>query len=226
MKVRTLLYFVNKSTESMKNSLNQSSSSQPRHQTNVRNHIISRFTIFLTVVVLLATLAASRAAEKQVTIPAGTAMLVKLDKAVSSSDKPGTKFSGVLQGDLAANGVAAVKSGSAVYGEVATAKKAKRVRGKAEVTFALNQVNISGQLVPIATQPIQDIAASSTRKTAKGAAAGAAIGAIADGGDGAAKGAAIGAGASALKKGESAGIEAGSLVEFKLAAPLTVSVKQ
>ena len=174
----------------------------------------------------LASLSTVRAEEKQVTIPAGASLLVKLDTAVSSSDKPGTKFSGVLQGDLTGNGVTAVKAGSAVYGEVAEAKKAKRVRGKAEAeTFALSQVRIDGQLVPIVTQPIKDIAASSTKKTAKGAAAGAAIGAIADGGDGAAKGAAIGAGASALKKGESAGNAAGALVEFKLAAPLTVTVK-
>ena len=161
-----------------------------------------------------------------VTIPAGTKLLVKLDKAVSSSDKPGTKFSGVLQGDLSADGVAAVKTGSAVIGEVMDAKKAKRVRGKANVVFALNQVNINGQLVPMATEPIQDIAASSTKKTAKGAAKGAAIGAVADGGDGAAKGAAVGAGASAIKKGESAGSAAGSIVEFKLASPLTVTVKK
>ena len=135
--------------------------------------------------------------------------MVKLDKAVSSSDKPGTKFSGVLQGDLGTNG--AVKTGSAVIGEVAESKKAKRVRGKAEVTFALTQVNINGQLVPITTEPIQDIAASSTKKTAKGAAKGAAVGAVVDGGDGAAKGAAIGASASALKKGESAGNDAGDV---------------
>ncbi|HEV8541798.1 MAG TPA: hypothetical protein VGR78_05350 [Verrucomicrobiae bacterium] len=179
----------------------------------------------LSLLLLLSTVIATRAQEKQVTIPAGTPLLVKLDSAVSSSSKPGTKFSGVLQGDLSANGVAAVKTGSAVFGEVMDAKKAKRARGKAEVTFALTQVNINGQLVPITTQPIEDIAASSTRKTAKGAATGAAIGAIADGGDGAAKGAAIGAGASTLKKGESAGSAAGSLVEFKLAAPLTVTTK-
>src|SRR5580765_6150222 len=122
--------------------------------------------------IALASISAVRAEEKKVTIPAGTSLLVKLDTAVSSSDKPGTKFSGVLQGDLTGDGVAAVKAGSAVYGEVTEAKKAKRVRGKAEVTFALSQVRIDGQLVPIVTQPIQDIAASSTRKTAKGAAKG------------------------------------------------------
>jgi hypothetical protein len=179
----------------------------------------------IAALIALAGLSTVRAEEKKVTLPAGASVLVKLDTAVSSSDKPGTKFSGVLQGDLAADGVAAVKVGSAVYGVVAESTKARRVRGKAEVTFALTQIRIGTQLVPIVTQPIQDIAASSTRKTAKGAAAGAAIGAIADGGDGAAKGAAIGAGASALKKGESAGSAAGALVEFKLAAPLTVTVK-
>jgi len=175
--------------------------------------------------IALASALAVRAEEKKVTIPAGTSLMVKLDKAVNSSDKPGTKFSGVLQGDLGANG--AVKTGSAVIGEVTEAKKAKRVRGKAEVTFALTQVNINGQLVAITTQPVEDIAASSTKKTAKGAAKGAAIGAIAndDSGEGAKKGAAIGAGASALKKGESAGAAAGEVVEFKLATPLTVTVK-
>jgi hypothetical protein len=160
-----------------------------------------------------------------VTIPAGTKLLVKLDKAVSSSDKPGTKFSGVLQGDLGANG--AVKTGSAVIGEVTDAKKAKRVRGKANVIFELKQINVNGALVTIDTEPVEDIAASSTKKTAKGAAKGAAIGAVAndDSGEGAKKGAAVGAGASALKKGESAGAAAGEIIEFKLAAPFTVTVK-
>ena len=188
--------------------------------------IARKWTTLAAALLALAGLTAIAGEEKTVTIPAGTSLVVKLDKAVTSSDKPGTKFSGVLQGDLSSGGVAAVKTGSAVIGEVTEAKKAKRVRGKAKVVFALNQVNINGQLVAISTQPIEDIAASSTRKTAKGAAAGAAIGAVADGGDGAAKGAAIGAGASALKKGESAGSQAGAIVEFKLAAPLTVTVKQ
>jgi hypothetical protein len=180
--------------------------------------------LLVVTVIALAGISAVRAEDKKVTIPAGASLLVKLDTAVSSSDKPGTKFSGVLQGDLVGDGVPAIKAGSAVYGEVTEAKKAKRVRGKAQVTFGLSQIRINGQMVPIVTQPITDIAASSTRKTAKGAAAGAAIGGIADGGDGAAKGAAIGATASAVKKGESAGNAAGALVEFKLAAPLTVNV--
>jgi hypothetical protein len=210
----------------MKSRSEQITRKQEGYGASLSSHIINKLTAVTVALLALASVSATNAEDKKVTIPAGTSMLVKLDKAVNSSDKPGTKFSGVLQGDLIGDGVAAVKTGSPVIGEVTESKKAKRVRGKAEVTFALSQVNIGGQLVPIVTQPIEDIAASSTKKTAKGAAAGAAVGAVADGGDGAAKGAAIGAGASALKKGESAGSKAGDIVEFKLAAPLTVTVKQ
>ena len=207
----------------MQNFLKKTVRDPKRHGTIQGNRVTQAMSAVIVAIVALGAMAAVRAQEKQVTVPAGTVLLVKLDKAVSSSDKPGTKFSGVLQGDLGTNG--AVKTGSAVIGEVADSKKAKRVRGKAEVTFALTQININGALVPVTTEPIEDIAASSTKKTAKGAAAGAAIGAAADGGDGAAKGAAIGAGVSAAKKGESAGAKAGDIVEFKLTAPLTVTVK-
>ena len=207
----------------MKNLANWNVERQPGRSVINWGHIMRGLTTLVAAFITLARLTTSGEEAKTVTIPAGTPLMVKLDKAVSSSDKPGTKFSGVLQGDLGTNG--AVKTGSAVIGEVQESKKAKRVRGKANVVFALNQVNINGQMVTIATEPLEDIAASSMKKTAKGAARGAAIGAVADGGDGAAKGAAIGAGASAVKKGESAGNQAGALVEFKLAAPLTVTVK-
>lgn len=193
-----------------------------------RGHLFQGVTAIVAVLLTFALLNAVGEEWKSVTIPAGTTLAVKLDKAVSSSDKPGTKFGGVLQGDLVtlgSNSVVVAKAGSAVVGEVAESKTAKRVRGKAEVTFGLTQVNINGQLVNITSEPVEDVAASSTKKTAKGAAKGAAVGAIADGGDGAARGAAIGAGASGLKKGESAGSAAGEVVEFKLAAPLTVTVK-
>jgi hypothetical protein len=185
-----------------------------------------KLNVLMATLLGLCCLTTVRAEDKQVSIAAGTALLVKLDKAVSSSDAPGTKFSGVLQGNLSSGEVVVAKAGSPVIGEVMAAKEAKRVRGKAAVTFALTQVNINGQLVPIVTQPIEDIAASSTKKTAKGAAAGAAIGGAADGGDGAKKGAAAGAAVSAAKKGENAGAAAGALLEFKLASPLTVQVKQ
>ena len=58
-------------------------------------------------------------------------------------------------------------------------------------------------------------------KTAKGAAAGAAIGAISGN---AGKGAAYGAAASGLKKGESVVVSPGTLIEFQLQQPVTVNI--
>src|SRR5215471_19831785 len=81
-------------------------------------YLTSKLVTFVASLLTFASLTVIGAAEKTVTIPAGTSLLVKLDKAVSSSDKPGTKFSGVLQGDLMGDGIAAVKTGSAVIGEV------------------------------------------------------------------------------------------------------------
>jgi phage-related tail protein len=58
---------------------------------------------------------------------------------------------------------------------------------------------------------------------ARGAAAGAAIGAIGDGGDGAGTGAAIGAVASGLKKGDAISVPPGTLLEFRLQQPVTIN---
>jgi hypothetical protein len=55
---------------------------------------------------------------------------------------------------------------------------------------------------------------------------GTAVGAIADGSKGAAKGAAIGAVATGLKKGEAIVIPPGELLEFKLQQPLNVTVQK
>jgi hypothetical protein len=73
--------------------------------------------------------------------------------------------------------------------------------------------------VPIVTSGFQEAGQASIAKAAKGAAFGAAVGAIA--GD-AGKGAAIGATASLLKKGQTITIPPGALLEFTLTQPVTV----
>jgi hypothetical protein len=209
----------------MNNTIFSNRQNEGDFQTEAGNFLALKSTGLAVLLAVFATLVAVGEETNTVTFPAGTTLSVKLDKAISSSDKPGTKFSGVLQGDLTNSNTVAVKSGTAVHGQVTDADKAKRVRGKAEVVFELNQINVNGQMVAITTEAVESVGASSTKKTAKGAAKGAAVGAIADGGEGAARGAAIGAAASGVKKGENAGVQAGAIVEFKLAAPLTVTVK-
>jgi hypothetical protein len=85
------------------------------------------------------------------------------------------------------------------------------------------EIAMGANLVPIVTSGYTQAGAKSIGKTARGAAAGAAIGAIADGGDGAAKGAAIGAVASGARRGQAVTITPGTLLEFQLQQPLTVA---
>ncbi len=164
------------------------------------------------------------AAPSGVTVNAGTTLLVRMVDAVSSSDPQGKRFTTTLEADLVANGVVVAKAGTKVYGRVQSAQKARRYAGQSKLDLRLSEMAIGPSLVPIVTSGHTAAGDKSMGKTAKGAAAGAAIGAIADGGDGAGKGAAIGAVASGLKKGQSVGVNPGSLLEFKLEQPVTVTV--
>ena len=172
-----------------------------------------------------ATAAAPAAATPSaVSIPAGTTLLVRMVDGASSSDPKGKRFTTTLETDLVANGVMVAKAGTKVYGRVEGAQKAGRYAGQSSLDLRLAELAIGGSLVPILTGPYAQAGAKSIGKTAKGAAAGAAIGAIADGGDGAAKGAAIGAVASGLKKGQAVTVPPGTLLEFQLQQPVNVSV--
>ena len=162
------------------------------------------------------------AAATTVTVNAGTALLVRMVDAVSSKDPQGKRFTTTLETDLVVNGTMVAKAGTKVYGRVQSAKQAGRYAGQSTLDLRLSEMAVGPNLVPLVTSGYTQAGDKSIKKTAKGAAAGAAIGAIADGGDGAAKGAAIGAVASGLKKGQGVAINPGTLLEFKLEQPLTV----
>lgn len=180
--------------------------------------------------VLLAALAAARLpaapapASATVTIPAGTALLVRLVDPVSSKDAPGKRFTTALEMPITVNGTVVVPAGGKVYGRVEGAQQARRYAGKSSLDLRLTDLAVGPNLVPIVTGSYAEQGAGSLRKTARGAAAGAAIGAIADGGDGAGTGAAIGAVASGLRRGETSAVTPGELLEFRIQQPVTVTV--
>jgi hypothetical protein len=159
---------------------------------------------------------------KSATIPAGTMLLVRMMDSVSSQSAEGAKFTTKLEYDLVVNGAVAVKAGTVIYGKVQTSTQARRATGKSTLDIRLAQISAGGTPVPIVTSGFQQAGEASIKKAARGAAAGAAIGAIADGGDGAGKGAAIGATASLVKKGQTVTIPPGTLLEFTLSQPVTV----
>ena len=159
-----------------------------------------------------------------VTVPAGTKLLVRMADPVSSRDAQGKRFTTTLETDLAVNGMVVAKAGTKIYGRINSAQQARRYAGQSTLDLRLSEMAVGPNLVPITTSSHSQAGDKSLGKTARGAAGGAAIGAIVDGGSGAAKGAAIGAVASGLKKGETITVSPGALLEFRLEYPVTVSI--
>lgn len=168
--------------------------------------------------------APAAAVPNSVTVNAGTVLLVRLVDPLSSRDPDGKRFTTTLEADLMVNGTMVAKAGTKVYGRVQNAQQARRYTGQSTLDLRLSEMAVGPNLVPLLTGGYTQAGDRSIGKTAKGAAAGAAIGAIADGGDGAAKGAAIGAVASGVKKGQTVSISPGTLMEFRLQQPLTVNL--
>jgi hypothetical protein len=165
--------------------------------------------------------AAPAAAPAAVAVPAGTVLLVRMVDGATSHSPQGQRFATVLETDLVINGLMVSKAGAKVYGRVAQAKQAGRMVGKSMLDLRLCELCIGGTLVSILTGPYALGGAGSLGKTAKGAAAGAAIGAMA--GD-TGKGAAIGALASGLKRGQPLVVPPGTLLEFEIQQPVTISL--
>src|SRR5690348_6407427 len=74
------------------------------------------------------------AAEGGVTLPAGTALHVRLTTTLTSkTNKTGDKFSGMVEKPVIVNGKTIVPDGSFIDGHVAFIKPSKRIKGRAEM---------------------------------------------------------------------------------------------
>lgn len=172
-----------------------------------------------------------RTVAETLTVPTGTLVLVRLQKDVSSETaKLGDRFQAFLDQDIAANGRMIVAKGAKVYGVVTELDQGSKMKGKALLSVALTDLQVGDQMVSIKTQPLQMQGQKSSggKKLAGGALLGAAIGAIADGGEGAAIGAAVGTGvggaAAAGGSVDPAVIPAQKLEAFTVAVPFEVHV--
>jgi hypothetical protein len=186
---------------------------------------------------LIAGLAFSQIANAQakVTVPAGTRFLVRMiDGVDSSKNKVGYKFRASLEANLTVDGKVVAPKGTLVYGRLAQAESAGRMKGKSALTLEVTDISIRNTLYPLLTSDYQVSGKGSGGKTAKrtigGAGLGAVIGAIAGGGKGAAIGAAAGGGAGAmasvLTKGEQVRVPSETLLEFRLMQPTTLPVSK
>lgn len=170
---------------------------------------------------------------KEVTLPAGTVIPVRITETLDSKNaQPNDVFHGSLAGDIGTQGVIAVPHGAAVIGRVVDAKEAAHFKGAAMLSIELTKLAARGQQVTLVTDTFTKDAAGRGSNTAKkaggGAALGAIIGALAGGGKGAVigglAGGAAGTGVNAATRGQQAVIPTETLINFRLQSPVTITV--
>jgi hypothetical protein len=168
---------------------------------------------------------------RQVTVPAGTRILIRMTDSVDSTkQKTGDRFAASLETNLQADNMVVAPRGATVYGRLVQASSAGRMAGSSQLTLELTDVVIRGSTYPLVTSTYEIKGKGEGSKTAKkifgGAGLGALIGGIAGGGTGAAigvlAGAAGGTAVAASKKGEQLVIPSESLLEFRLGQPASL----
>jgi hypothetical protein len=163
-----------------------------------------------------------------VTVPAGTDIMVRmLDSINSSNAQKGTRFSAVLETNLASNGTTIVPAGNTVYGRLAVAEQAGRATGSSNLQLELTDIVVDGTAYPIYTSAFEVKGNSSGKRSAKRLLGGAGLGAIIGGiagnaGMGAAIGVTAGAVGSVAQKGQSIEVPSETLVSFRLQQPASL----
>jgi hypothetical protein len=180
--------------------------------------------------------AADRRVEyREVTIPTGTVLPVRLGTAVASdSSHAEDRVRGTLRRAIVIDGVQVLPAGTTLLGHVTSAERSARVKGRASIAFRFTQLDQPGDAgrVAIRTGVISRVAPATKKEDAAkiggGAAGGAIIGGILGGGDGAAKGAAIGGAAGTgvvlSTRGKEVRLGPGASLSVRLQAPVKIRV--
>jgi hypothetical protein len=176
---------------------------------------------------------AARPEYREVTIPAGTVLPLRLTSNVGS-DISGMEdpVHAQLRRAIVVRGIGVLPAGSAVSGYVTEAHRSAKVKGRARVGFRFNTVTARGESYRVSTSSVVRQAPGTKKKDAAKiaipAAAGAIIGGIADGKKGAAIGTAVGGGAGTgvvlATRGQEVRLGRGAAVSVRLLKPLTVIV--
>jgi hypothetical protein len=194
-----------------------------------RTMVISAMALTVTA----ANAAPAAADVREVTLPAGTVLSLRLDSSVSSN---GSRVEDGVQAHLRrpvlARGVTVLPTNAPVAGVVTEARQSGRVKGRALVAFRFQSVRAHGEQYRVTTSSVvRQAAATKGRDAAEialPAAGGAIIGALTGGGKGAAIGAAAGGGAGTgvvlATRGKEVRVGRGALVSVRLTQPLTVRV--
>jgi hypothetical protein len=185
--------------------------------------------VVLVPVALLASLAPALRA--QVTVPAGTRIVVTVDQAISSKDaKVGEAVPATVADNVGVNGKVVIPKGSAASVHVASVQPSGRLSTPAKLWLRLDSVTVNGKTYSVSAHWAGEAKGSHAKRNTVaiggGTAAGAIIGALAGGGKGAAIGAAAGAGAgtagAAATGKKDVNYAAETKLTFSLKSPVTI----
>lgn len=199
----------------------------------MRKGTIPAVTLLAGLAMAIAAMAAAAQDTNQITLPAGTRVLIRMiDSVDSSRQTAGYRFTASLETNLQVGGLVVAPRGTTVYGRLASASSAGRFAGSSELTLELTDIVLNGTAYPLLTSTYEIKGRGEGSNTAKkvigGAGLGALIGGLAGGGKGAGIGALAGAAGgtaiAATKRGEQLSIPSETLLEFRLEQPATLLV--
>jgi hypothetical protein len=205
-------------------------------------------TALLTVAVLVAgvgvdgaapvtTTPASPSVVRQITIPAGTLLRLRVERGFGSdTSRVEDPVSATLASPVVVDGRIVLRAGSVASGYVAQAQRSGKVKGRGRVAVRFTRITPAGHAdhYAIQTRSWVGVAPATKEKDALTiglpAAGGAAVGAIVGGKKGAGIGALAGGGAGTAAvlttRGKEVRVGRGAVLSVSLTAPLTVAVSQ
>ena len=172
--------------------------------------------------------------DRQVTVPAGTRILIRMTDSVNSREQTaGYRFSASLETNLQVGDVVVAPRATNGCSRLDSASSAGRISGSSKLALELTDIVIDGTAYPLITSTYEIKGSGKGSNTAKdvigGTGLGALIGGLAGGGKGAGIGALAGAAGgtaiAASKRGQQLSIPSESLLEFQLQQPMTVPLK-
>ena len=174
-----------------------------------------------------------RRGEREITIPAGTQLRLRLDSAhASDTSRVEETVQAHLASPVVVDGLAVVPANTPAIGHVTVAKPSAKVKGRAYLAVRFTELRTDDERYRMSTRTWGREAPGTRKKDAAKiavpGAVGAIVGAAIDGKKGAAIGAGVGAGAGTAVVLSTAGQEVrlpiGSTLLVRLSAPLTVRV--
>lgn len=173
---------------------------------------------------------------RQVTVPAGTVLRLRLTRGFGSDSRLEAPVSATLVNPIVVDGRTALRQGSVASGYVAEATRPGRVKGRGRVAVRFTRITPAGleERYSMQTRSWVAVAPATKKKDAltigAPAAGGAVVGGIVGGKKGAGIGALAGGGAGTAvvlsTRGKDVHIGPGTTLAIRLVAPLTVSVPE